>query len=71
MPGGKGPGLLRKIWEAGSVSTEEKWLPARNDCLQRGGVQEVTVAWGNFSRIGGHGSHTRLDVEWQVMTEAP
>lgn len=24
---------------------------------------QVTVAWGKFQKVGGHGSHARLDVE--------
>lgn len=49
--GRKGPGLFERSGRQGSVSTEEKWLPARNDCLQRGCSEEVTVAWGNFSKL--------------------
>ena len=30
---------------------------------EEGCSEEVTVAWGKFQKVGGHGSHARLDVE--------
>ena len=46
----------------GSLSIEE--MTTSEDNYKEGCSEEVTVAWGKFQKVGGHGSHARLDVEW-------
>lgn len=43
------------------MSIEE--MTTSEDNYKEGCSEEVIVAWGKFQKVGGHGSHARLDME--------